>query len=371
MRVPFNDLSIQWRAIADDIQVDFERIFADSAYCLGPACEAFEEEIAGWLGARHAIGVSSGTAALHLAAVAAGLGPGDEVLVPANTFVGTVWGIMYVGETPVLCDVDRATGTIDVRGARSRVSGTIIPVHLYGQPADMDGVMTFAAEHDLLVIEDAAQSIGASWAGRLTGTIGQLGCSNNAALAQRVRSLRNHGQRERYVHDELGFNYRMDGLQAACKLKLLASWTSERKALAKVYDRMLAELPLELPKVVNQDHVWHPYVVRTPQREGLRNHLQAHGIETDLHYPVPLHRQPCLARFASARFDFPEADRWANQGLTLPLFVGMSSSQQRHVVTTICEFPSAGIYLPHRRVCIGRMCQKTKLQSQARACARL
>jgi dTDP-4-amino-4,6-dideoxygalactose transaminase len=192
---------------------------------------------------------------------------------------------MYAGETPVLCDVDRATGTIDVRGARRRVSGTIIPVHLYGQPADMDGVMTFAAEHDLLVIEDAAQSIGASWAGRLTGTIGQLGCSNNAALAQRVRSLRNHGQRERYVHDELGFNYRMDGLQAACKLKLLASWTSERKALAKVYDRMLAELPLELPKVVNQDYVWHPYVVRTPQREGLRNHLQAHGIETDLHYP--------------------------------------------------------------------------------------
>jgi dTDP-4-amino-4,6-dideoxygalactose transaminase len=363
MRVPFNDLSIQWRAIADDIQVDFDRIFADSTYCLGPACEAFEEEIARWLGARHAIGVSSGTAALHLAAVAASLGPGDEVLVPTNTFVGTVWGIMYVGATPVLCDVDRATGTIDVRNARSRVSGrtkAIIPVHLYGQPADMDGIMALAAEHDLLVIEDAAQSIGASWAGRLTGTIGQLGClsfypgknlgaagegglvvTNNAALAQRVRSLRNHGQRERYVHDELGFNYRMDGLQAAVlrrKLKLLASWTSERKALAKVYDRMLAGLPLELPKVVNQDHVWHLYVVRTPQREGLRNHLQAHGIETGLHYPVPLHRQPCLARFASARFDFPEADRWANQGLTLPLFVGMTSSQQRHVVTTICEF---------------------------------
>ena len=228
---------------------------------------------------------------------------------------------MYVGETPVLCDVDRATGTIDVRGARSRVSGTIIPVHLYGQPADMDGVMTFAAEHDLLVIEDAAQSIGASWAGRLTGTIGQLGCSNNAALAQRVRSLRNHGQRERYVHDELGFNYRIDGLQAACKLKLLASWTSERKALAKVYDRMLAELPLELPKVVNQDHVWHPYVVRTPQPRGVAQSL--------------------------------------------------AGARDRDVVTTICEFPSAGIYLPHRRVCIGRMCQKTKLQSQARACARL
>ncbi len=363
MRVPFNDLSIQWRAIADDVRRDFERIFADSAYCLGPACEAFEEEIAAWLGARHAIGVSSGTAALHLAAVVAGLGPGDEVLVPANTFIGSVWGVIYVGATPVLCDVHRATGTIDLKDARSRVTArtkAIIPVHLYGQPADMDGVMALAADHDLVVIEDAAQSIDASWAGRMTGTIGQLGCisfypgknlgaagegglvvTDHAALAQRLRSLRNHGQRERYVHADLGFNYRMDGLQAVVlrhKLKLLAGWTSERKSLAEVYDRMLSGLPLELPKVVNQDHVWHLYVVRTPYRDALRNHLQARGIETGLHYPVPLHRQPCLARFASARLDFPETNRWANEGLTLPLFIGMTSNQQRHVVTAIREF---------------------------------
>jgi dTDP-4-amino-4,6-dideoxygalactose transaminase len=363
MRVPFNDLSIQWRAIADDVRRDFERIFADSTYCLGPACEAFEEEIAAWLGARYAIGVSSGTAALHLAAVVAGLGPGDEVLVPANTFIGSVWGAMYVGATPVLCDVHRATGTIDLKDARSHVTArtkAIIPVHLYGQPADMDGVMALAAEHDLVVIEDAAQSIGASWGGRMTGTIGHLGCisfypgknlgaagegglvvTDDAALAQRLRSLRNHGQRERYVHADLGFNYRMDGLQAVVlrhKLKLLAGWTSERKSLAEVYDRTLTELPLELPKVVNQDHVWHLYVVRTPYREALRNHLQARGIETGLHYPVPLHRQPCLARFASARLDFAETDRWANEGLTLPLFIGMKSGQQRHVVTAICEF---------------------------------
>jgi dTDP-4-amino-4,6-dideoxygalactose transaminase len=363
MRVPFNDLSIQWRAVADDVWHDFERIFADSAYCLGPACEAFEEEIAAWLGARHAIGVSSGTAALHLAAVAAGLGPGDEVLVPANTFIGSVWGTMYAGATPVLCDVQRATGTIDLKDARSRVTArtkAIIPVHLYGQPADMDGVMALAAEHDLVVLEDAAQSIGASWGGRMTGTIGQLGCisfypgknlgaagegglvvTDDAALAQRLRSLRNHGQRERYVHADLGFNYRMDGLQAAVlrrKLKLLSDWTSQRKSLAEVYDRSLADLPLELPKVCNQDHVWHLYVVRTPHREALRNHLETRGIETGLHYPVPLHRQPCLARFSSARLDFPESDRWANEGLTLPLFVGMTSAQQMHVVSAIREF---------------------------------
>jgi dTDP-4-amino-4,6-dideoxygalactose transaminase len=363
MRVPFNDLSIQWRAIAEDVQLEFERIFADSAYCLGPACEAFEQEIAAWLGARHAVGVSSGTAALHLAALAARLGPGDEVLVPANTFIGSVWGVMYVGATPVLCDVDRATGNIDVKDARRRVTArtkAIIPVHLYGQPADMDAVMALAAEHDLVVIEDAAQSIGASWAGRMTGTIGQLGCisfypgknlgaagegglvvTNDAALAQRLRSLRNHGQRERYVHAELGFNYRMDGLQAAVlrhKLKLLTGWTSERKSLAQVYDRTLASLPIELPKVINQDHVWHLYVVRTAQREALRNHLQARGIETGLHYPVPLHRQPCLARFASARLDFPEADRWASEGLSLPIFVGMTSTQQQRVVSAIGEF---------------------------------
>jgi dTDP-4-amino-4,6-dideoxygalactose transaminase len=363
MRVPFNDLSIQWRAIADDVQLEFQRIFSDSAYCLGPACEAFEEEIAAWLGARHAVGVSSGTAALHLGAVAAGLGPGDEVLVPANTFIGSVWGVMYVGATPVLCDVDRATGNIDVKDAHSRVTArtkAIIPVHLYGQPADMDAVMALAAEHDLIVIEDAAQSIGASWAGRMTSTIGHLGCisfypgknlgaagegglvvTNDDGLAHRLRSLRNHGQRERYVHAEVGFNYRMDGLQAAVlrhKLKLLTGWTSERKSLAEVYDRTLASLPIELPKVINQDHVWHLYVVRTAQREALRNHLQARGIETGLHYPVPLHRQPCLARFASARLDFPEADRWASEGLSLPLFVGMTSTQQQRVVSAIGEF---------------------------------
>jgi dTDP-4-amino-4,6-dideoxygalactose transaminase len=362
-RVPFNDLSIQWRAVADDVRRDFERIFADSAYCLGPACEAFEEEIAAWLGARHAVGVSSGTAALHLAAVAARLGPGDEVLVPSNTFIGSVWGTLYAGATPVLCDVHPATGTIDVQDARNRVTArtkAIIPVHLYGQPADMDGVMALAAEHDLVVIEDAAQSIGASWSGRMTGTIGQLGCisfypgknlgaagegglvvTDDAALADHLRSLRNHGQRERYVHADLGFNYRMDGLQAVVlrhKLKLLADWTRERKSLAEVYDRMLSGLPLELPKVVNQDHVWHLYVVRTPYREALRNHLQARGIETGLHYPVPLHRQPCLARLPSAQLDFVETDRWANEGLTLPLFVGMTGNQQRHVVNAVCEF---------------------------------
>jgi dTDP-4-amino-4,6-dideoxygalactose transaminase len=270
---------------------------------------------------------------------------------------------MYAGATPVLCDVERATGNIDLKDARSRVTArtkAIIPVHLYGQPADMDGVMALAAQHDLVVIEDAAQSIGASWGGRMTGTIGQLGCisfypgknlgaagegglvtTDDAVLAQRLRSLRNHGQRERYVHADLGFNYRMDGLQAVVlrhKLKLLAGWTSERKSLAEVYDRTLSELPLELPKVVNQDHVWHLYVVRTPHREALRSHLQARGIETGLHYPVPLHRQPCLARLASARLDFVETDRWANEGLTLPLFVGMTSHQQRHVVTAISEF---------------------------------
>jgi dTDP-4-amino-4,6-dideoxygalactose transaminase len=382
MRVPFNDLSIQWRVIADDVRRDFERIFADSAYCLGPACAAFEEEIAAWLGARHAIGVSSGTAALHLAAVAAGLGPGDEVLVPAHTFVGTIWGTMYAGATPVLCDVDRASGTIDVKDARGHVTArtkAIIPVHLYGQPADMDGIMALAAEHDLVVIEDAAQSIGASWAGRMTGTIGQFGCisfypgknlgaagegglvlTHDAAMAQRLRSLRNHAQCERYVHAELGFNYRMDELQAVVlrhKLKLLAAWNSERKSLAEVYDATLTELPLELPKVVNQDHVWHLYVVRTPFREALRDHLRARGIETGLHYPVPLHRQPCLARFAFTRLDFAETDRWANEGLTLPLFVGMTSTQQQHVVTAIYEFFSARGRVPVNRFQL-QMCSR-------------
>ena len=361
--VPFNDLTLQWRQIATEVRRDFEAVFEASTFCLGPQVEAFEREMANYLGVPHAIGVKSGTAALHLAMVAAGIGPGDEVLVPSHTFIATVWGVLYVGATPVLCDVDHDTGTIDARDAERRITSrtrAIIPVHIYGQPADMDAIGDLARRRGLIVVEDAAQSVGARWSGRAAGTIGAFGCYSfypgknlgaageggmivtaDADAAARLRTLRAHAQTQRYVHAELGFNYRMDGLQAAVllhKLKRLDAWTRERKALAARYDEALQGLPLERPQVRHGDHVWHLYVVRTPHRDGLRAHLLERGVETGLHYPVPCHRQPCLSHLDIDRGSFLNSDRWANEGLSLPLFPGLTEVQMGAVVEGICAF---------------------------------
>ncbi len=362
-RVPFNDLGLQWEAVKGGVRRDFDAVFTSSAFCLGPEVEAFEREMAEWLGAGHPVAVSSGTAALHLAVVAAGIGVSDEVLVPAHTFIATAWGPAYVGARPVLCDVLPESGLIDLEDAARRVTSrtrAIMPVHLYGQTVDMDSVSAFAKAHDLIVIEDAAQSIGAAWRGRQTSTMGDFGCisfypgknlgaagegglvvARDAALAGKLKSLRNHGQRERYVHDEIGYNYRMDGLQAVVlrhKLRRLRDWTEERRRLAGRYAAGLAALPLALPEVVAGDHVWHLYVVRHADRDGLRAWLDGRGIDTGLHYPVPLNRQPCLAGQVGDLDAYPEADRWATTCLSLPLFVGMSDVQQDRVMTAVRGF---------------------------------
>lgn len=362
-RVPFNDLTFQWREIAADVRRDIEGLFERSAFSAGPYVQAFEEEIAGYLGVKHAIAVNSGTSALHLATLAAKLGPGDEVLVPSHTFIATLWGLLYAGVTPVLCDVDEATGTIDVADAQRRVTSrtkAIIPVHLYGQPADMTGVMQLAARFGLKVIEDNAQGIGARWNNMALGTIGELGCfsfypgknlgaageaglvvTNDAALAARVRSLSNHGQRERYVHTEIGYNYRMDGLQGLIlshKLKRLDAWTARRKQLAERFRSGLAGLPVEIPVVRHGDHVWHLFVVRTPRRDELREHLARANIETGLHYPIPCHRQTCLQHLQMDPDSYPQSDRWARELLSLPLFYGMTDAQADHVIDTVYQF---------------------------------
>lgn len=363
LRVPFNNLAIQWDAVREDVMAELEQVFARSAFCLGPHVEAFEAEVAEWLGCRHAIGVNSGTSALHLAAIAAGIGPGDEVLLPAHTFIATAWGVMYAGATPVFCDVDEATGTIDTADAAKRITSrtkAIIPVHLYGQPSDLDAVTRLAEQHGLTVIEDAAQSIGARWNGRRTGTLTRFGCvsfypgknlgaageaglitASNDEDAARIRALRNHAQSDRYVHNELGYNYRLEGIQAAVlrhKLKKLDAWTDERRRHAEAISRGLAGLPLELPSVAHQDHVWHLYVVRTPDRDRLRQHLADQNVETGLHYPVPLHQQPVFAAGDGAKQSFPVAERWAKECLSLPLFVGMTDQQIAHVVDSVKDF---------------------------------
>ena len=361
--VPFADLSVQWRQIREEALPDIERLFEASAFCLGPWVIDFEKAIAAYLGARHAVAVSSGSAALHLAVIAAGLKPGDRVLVPAHSFIGTVWGVIYVGAIPVFCDVEPVTGVIDVADAERRIGAgakAIIPVHLYGQPADMTRVLDFAKRHDLVVIEDVAQAIGARYADRRLGTHGQFGCfsfypgknlggagegglvvTNDDESAAALRALRDHGQSERYLHHRVGYNYRMDGLQGLVlghKLKHLDGWTDARRAIAARYDAAFEDLPLGLPKVVHGDHVFHLYVVRTDQRDRLRGVLDASGIQSGLHYPVPLHRQACLQEWAAGQGDFPTAEAFAAQGLSLPIFAGMTRDQQDRVIGAVRGF---------------------------------
>lgn len=362
-RVPFNDLSHQWHQIRDKTVPELWRLFEAGAFTLGPFVDAFERSFAEYLRARHAIGVNSGTSALHLALIAAGIGPGDKVLLPSFTFVATAWGVLYVGAIPVLCDIDSDSATIDADDAEGRIDGAvkaIIPVHLYGQPANMDAVRQLAARHRLVIIEDAAQAIGARYGDHTVGTIGQLGCfsfypgknlgaageggmvvTDDPAMAQRIRALRNHGQEERYIHAEMGFNYRMEGLQGLVlsqKLPLVDSWTEIRRKYARAYDRQLAGLPLMLPRVVNSDHVYHLYVVRTKERDRLSEYLSKHGIESGLHYPLPLHRQPCLAHLSDGPSGYPVAESYAKECLSLPLFIGMTESQLKHVCDTVRQF---------------------------------
>ncbi len=360
------DLAWQWRVIAEAARPDIERTFETSAFCLGPAVEAFERRFADYLGVAYVVGVNSGTSALHLAMIAAGIGPGDAVLLPAHTFVATAWAVLYVGARPVLCDVDEDSGLIDLADAERRCDPTvkaIMPVHLYGRAVDMDAVGAFAARRGLVVIEDAAQAQGAEWRGRRVGGHGYAGCfsfypgknlgaageagaiaTNDAEAAARMRSLRNHAQGARYVHDELGFNYRMEGLQGVVlghKLRHLDDWNARRGRIAGLYDEMLAGLPLVRPGRV-PGHVWHLYVVRTPERDALKAWLHERGIETGLHYPVPLHRQPCLAGLGHGADEFAVSVRWAEQCLSLPMHPGMADVQVQAVTEAVRGFYGRG-----------------------------
>jgi dTDP-4-amino-4,6-dideoxygalactose transaminase len=362
-RVPFADLSLQWKEIADEARADVDRLFATSSFCLGPFVERFETAVADYLEVRHAIGVNSGTSALHLALITAGVRGGDKVLVPANTFIATVWAVLYVGAVPVLCDVEPASGNIDAADAERRIDPlvkAIIPVHLYGQPANLDAVLALAERHGLAVIEDAAQAIGACYQGKPVGGFGLLGCfsfypgknlgaageaglitTDDATLADRVRALRNHAQTERYVHAELGFNYRMEGIQGLVlshKLSRLQAWTNQRRAIARRYEAGFAGLPLTLPQVTHSDHVYHLYVVLSERRDELQAFLVHHGVETGLHYPVPLHQQPCLASLEMDRASFPVSDLYASRCLSLPIFSGMTEAQTDRVISTIHAF---------------------------------
>jgi dTDP-4-amino-4,6-dideoxygalactose transaminase len=363
-KIPLVDLTAQYATIQPVVDAAIQRVIATTSFILGPDVAAFEEEFAEFCGASRCVGVSSGTAALELVLRAFGVGPGDEVITVAHTFIATAEAISAVGATPVFVDILPDTYNMDpaaLAAAVTPATRAVIPVHIYGQPADMTAIMAVAREHGLMVIEDAAQAHGASWEGETTGSLADAACfsfypgknlgaygdagavvTNHAALAEQIALLRNHGRRDKYFHEQIGFGHRIDTLQAAvlrAKLPYLAEWTERRRDLAARYDTLLADLGVTRPAVDGRaDSAWHLYVIRTPERDALLEHLQSRGIGAGVHYPLPLHEQPAYAHLGYVGLDLPVTATIAATCLSLPLYPEMTHAQQDRVVAAVAEF---------------------------------
>jgi len=341
------------------------RVYDSSWYVRGAEGAAFEQAYAAFSQTAHCVGVGNGLDALTLALLALGVGPGDEVLVPANTYIATWLAVSQVGATPVPVEPDPATSNLNparLEAARTARTRAVIAVHLYGQACAMTAIRAFADQHGLWVVEDNAQAQGAAWRGQPTGSLGHAAATSfyptknlgalgdggavttaDAALAGRVRRLANYGSVIKYQHEELGYNSRLDELQAAAlrvKLPHLARWTAERQALAAAYDAALADVPgLRLPTTaLSATHVYHLYVVHTPRRDALRQHLAARGIETGLHYPVPPHRQPAYVHLGLAPGSLPITEALAATCLSLPLWPGLGVAAVGEVSAAVREF---------------------------------
>jgi len=381
MSVPFVDLQAQYRAIKREVDEAIGRVVESAAFILGREVEAFEAAFAEYLGARFCVGVSSGTAAIQLAVTACGAGAGDEVIVPANTFFATAEAVSTAGATPVFVDADAVSYTLDptkIEAAITERTRAIIPVHLYGQAADLDPVFEIAARHNLSVIEDAAQAHGSLYKGRRVGALGRANCfsfypgknlgaygeggavvTDDAEVARRVRLLRDHGSEQKYRHDIVGYNFRLEGIQGAVlnvKLKHLDGWNDLRRAHAARYHELLSvaggddearalTLPRELPYA---RHIYHLYVVQSQARDALQKHLMAAGVQTGIHYPVPVHLQPAYASLRHSAGDFPVAERQAARVLSLPMFPELTLEQIERVAGAVRSF--AGSQLSAARV---------------------
>jgi dTDP-4-amino-4,6-dideoxygalactose transaminase len=362
--VPYLDLPAQLRRIRPEIDAALARTLDHCTFCLGPDVAQFEKDFARFCGAEHCVGFNSGTSALHVAMLLAGVGPGDEVITTPHTFVATSWAICYVGARPVYVDIEEATCNLDpaqVERAITPRTKAILPVHLYGHPFDVDPIRDLCRRRGLKLIEDACQAHGARYKGRVVGTFGEMACfsfypgknlgaageggalvTHDAALAARARALREHGSTRRYYHDEIGFNYRMEGFQGAVlgvKLKYLDEWTRARRRVAHRYHELLADTPLRLPlEAPWAESAYHLYVVRHPRRDELKAHLEANGIGCALHYPLALHMQKCFAHLGYRQGDFPVAEKAARECLSLPIYPELTDAQQQRVASVIRDF---------------------------------
>jgi dTDP-4-amino-4,6-dideoxygalactose transaminase len=365
VQVPFLDLRAQYATIRGDLASVWQQVLESTAFAGGPFVAAFEKEFASFCGCEFALGVSSGTAALWLTLLASGVGPGDEVITVPNTFIATAEAISLCGATPVFVDVDPQTYTLDpnlLEPAITPRTKAVIPVHLYGQPADMAPILATAQRHGLLVIEDACQAHGAEYKGRKAGSFSHAGCfsfypgknlgaygeagavvTNDPELAQKIRILRDHGQVERYQHSVIGWNDRMDGLQGAVlsvKLRHLDKWNEARRSHARFYSKLLKGLDsVTLPREAGYArHVYHIYAVRVPQRDELAAALRQQDIWCGIHYPVPIHLQRAYEFLGYQEGSFPVAEQAARETLSLPMFPELTMEQIERVATEITSF---------------------------------
>jgi dTDP-4-amino-4,6-dideoxygalactose transaminase len=377
--VPLLDLSRQYAAIREQVLAAIERVCASQHYILGEEVEAFERELATFCGAAHAVGCASGTDALWLALLAAGVGPGDHVITTPLSFFASASAIVRAGGRPVFVDVDPHTLNLDaaqlekyLHAGGSTHLRALLPVHLYGQCANMDAFQKLADEFQLTLVEDAAQAIGASWNGRRAGSMGATAAfsfypsknlsaygeagivtTKNPDFAERIRRLRNHGSPKRYLHEELGWNSRLDAIQAAVlrvKLLYVEKWNQQRRERAANYDRFLTQSGLTsatesapvrvLASTSKAHHVFHQYVIRVQRRDDLRQFLAERKIGAEVYYPIPLHRQPVFEYLGYSEGDLPESEKAAREVLALPMFPELTEGEQQWVVESVAEFYS-------------------------------
>ncbi len=363
--IPYLDLKTQYQSMKPEFDAAVTSVLESGQYVLGKEVGSFEEEFASYCQSRHAIGVNTGTSALHLALLAVGIQPGDEVITVPNTFVATVAAILYAGAKPVFVDVHPNTLNMDpslIEKAITKRTKVILPVHLYGQCADMDPILEIAQKHYLKVIEDAAQAHGAEYKGRRAGSMGVMGCfsfypgknlgafgeggavtTQDPALAKTVKMLRDWGAEKKYHHDLKGFNYRMDAFQGAIlrvKLRRLENWTESRRSLAKQYDAEFQDSEIRIPNAsYSHRHVYHVYAIQTPKRDELIQFLSQQEIQTNIHYPIPVHLQKAYSDLGYHSGDFPVAESLCQNVLSLPLFPELKPAQ----VATVAEAVRKGL----------------------------
>lgn len=364
MEVKLVDLNRQYQAIKPEIDSAIARVLDRTDFILGEEVRRFQEEFASYCQVEHAVGLDSGTSALELGVRALGIGAGDEVLVPANSFIASASAVSFTGATPVFVDVDPVTYNIDVQQLAQRITPrtkAIMPVHLYGQPAEMDAIMEVVERYGLFVIEDACQAHGARYKGRRVGSIGHVGAfsfypgknlgaygdggalvTNDPHIADRVRMMRNYGQREKYHHVSLGWNRRLDTIQAAVlqvKLRYLDEWNALRRRWAALYDQLLEDIDVVRPVAApSGEHVYHLYVVQVEERDRLQTYLAANGIATGIHYPIPIHLQRVYADLGYQTGDFPVSERCAPRLLSLPMFPELKAEEVEFIADCIWSF---------------------------------